>query len=136
MAVAMFGSFAAVRIHLAIAPDADFNVGPYNVHHLFTGLVLITLGGIPLAVLRGSSRWMDAALVAFGVGLGLALDEWVYLIVTDGSNTSYLLPISFWGGLVAVGLAIGYAIGLQKFAQGKLSRPKASPHAGVDRRDN
>ncbi len=66
LAVAMLGSFAAVRIHLAIAPDADFNVGPYNVHHLFTGLVLITLGGVPLAVLRGSSRWMDAALLPSG----------------------------------------------------------------------
>ncbi len=118
LAVAMLGSFAAVRIHLAIAPDADFNVGSYNVHHLFTGLVLITLGGIPLAVLRGSSRRMDAALVAFGVGLGLALDECVYLIVTDGSNASYLLPISFWGGLIAVGLTIGYAVGLGKLTQG------------------
>ncbi len=112
LAVAMFGSFAAVRIHLAIVPNADFNVGGYNVHHLFTGLVLITLGGIPLAVLRGSSRVMDAALVAFGIGLGLALDEWVYLIVTDGSNASYLLPVSFWGGIIAVAVAIGYAFGL------------------------
>lgn len=112
LGVAMFGTFAAVRIHLAIAPNADFNVGSHNIHHLFTGLVLITLGGIPLAVLRGNSRGMDMALVAFGVGLGLALDEWVYLIVTDATNASYLLPVSFWGGLIAVGVAIGYAVGL------------------------
>ncbi len=101
-----------MRIHLAIAPDADFNVGPYNIHHLFTGLVLIVAGGIPLALFRGSSRRLDVALVVFGIGLGLALDEWVYLIATDGSNASYLLPVSFRGGLVAVGLAVGYTLGL------------------------
>jgi hypothetical protein len=41
--------------------------------------------------------------VVFGVGLSLALDEVVYLIATDGSNASYLLPVSFWGGVVVVG---------------------------------
>ena len=55
---------------------------------------------------------MDVVLVAYGIGVGLALDEWVYLIATDGTNASYLLPVSFWGGLIAVGLAIGYAVGI------------------------
>ncbi len=35
--------------------EADFNVGPDNIHHRFTGLVLIAVGG-PLALFRGSSR--------------------------------------------------------------------------------
>jgi hypothetical protein len=46
----------------------------------------------------------------FGIGLALALDEWVYLIVTDGTNASYLLPVSFWGGLAAVSAAVAYAL--------------------------
>ncbi len=45
----------------------------------------------------------------FGVGLALALDEWLYLIVTDGTNASYLLPVSFWGGFAAVVMAMLYA---------------------------
>jgi hypothetical protein len=44
--------------------------------------------------------------------LRLALDEWVYLIATDGGNASYLLPVSVWGGVVVVGLACAYALGL------------------------
>ena len=40
--------------------------------------------------------------------MSLALDEWVYLIATDGSNASYLLPVSFWGGLVMIVLACVY----------------------------
>jgi hypothetical protein len=55
---------------------------------------------------------LDLAAVVFGVGLSMALDEWVYLITTDGSNASYLLPISFWGGAVMIGLASGYLAAL------------------------
>ena len=105
----VLGTFAALRAWLWITPNADFDVLGYNIHHLFTGLLLITLGGVPLAVFRGHTRRLDAARVVFGVGLGLALDEWVYLIATDGSNASYLLPVSWWGGVLVVGLACSYA---------------------------
>jgi len=101
--------FLAVRLALFFSPDADFTVGSHNVHHLFTGLLLIALGGIPLAIFRGNTRRLDVALVVFGIGLALALDEWVYLIVTDGSNAAYLLPVSFWGGLIVVSLGLLYA---------------------------
>jgi hypothetical protein len=99
---------ALLRLALHASPDQDFDVAGYNVHHLFTGLVLVTLGGIPLALSAGGGRWRDAAVACFGVGLGLALDEWVYLIATDGSNASYLLPVSLWGAVVALGLAVAW----------------------------
>ena len=103
-------TFIVIRAYLHISPNTDFNVGPYNVHHLFTGLVLITFCGIAVVLFKERSRLLDAATVGFGVGLSLALDEWVYLITTDGSNASYLLPISFWGGVVCVGLACLYVL--------------------------
>ncbi|HYN21994.1 MAG TPA: hypothetical protein VE078_13625 [Thermoanaerobaculia bacterium] len=112
LSAAVLVTFAALRVSLHLSPDSDFTVGGYNVHHLFTGLLLITAGGVPLAVFRGSTRRLDWCLIVFGVGLAMALDEWVYLITTDGSNASYLLPISFWGGVVVVGLACAYAAGL------------------------
>ena len=112
LAASVLATFAALRLALFIAPESDFNVGGYNVHHLFLGLLLITLGGVPLALFRGSTRRMDLALAVFGIGLAMALDEWVYLIATDGSNASYLLPVSFWGSAIVVGLALAYAIGL------------------------
>ena len=101
-------TFIILRVSLHISPDSDVNVGRYNIHHLFTGLLLIAAGGIPLAIFRGSTRRMDAALLVFGAGLAMALDEWVYLIATDGTNASYLLPVSFWGGVIVVGLACAY----------------------------
>jgi len=105
---ALVVTFVVVRLAMARAPNADFNVAGYNIHHLFTGLVLMVLAGLPLVVIPGRTRWSDGAAIAFGCGLALALDEWVYLIVTDGSNASYLLPVSFWGGAVAIAVASLY----------------------------
>jgi len=110
-------TFIVLRAYLYVSPNTDFNVGAYNIHHLFSGLVLVTLGGLPLAMFHGQSRFLDGAALVFGVGLSMALDEWVYLIATDGSNTSYLLPVSFWGGVVAVGLACAYAFALALMAR-------------------
>ena len=56
------------------------------------------------------------AVAVFGIGLALALDEWLYLIVTDGTNASYLLPVSFWGGFAAVSLAVIFTLVLARRA--------------------
>jgi hypothetical protein len=130
LAASMLGTFAALRVHLAIDPNADLTVAGYNIHHLFTGLLLVAAGGVPLAIFRGSTWKMHLALVVFGIGLGMALDEWVFLVATDGTNASYLLPVSFWGGLAVVGLSVGYAGGLVAW---RLLHP-AAPRAGGDTR--
>ena len=101
-------TFVIIRTWLFFYPNADFDLLGYNIHHLYTGLLLITIGGIPLSLFSGPSRILDLATAIFGIGLSLALDEWVYLIVTDGSNMSYLLPVSFWGGVILIGLACVY----------------------------
>lgn len=104
----MIATFAITRVLLHMSPESDFDVAGYNVHHLFTGLLLIVAGGIPLVLFPGRTRALDAAAVLFGAGLALALDEWVYLIATDGSNASYLLPVSLRGGVLMIALATLY----------------------------
>lgn len=105
---AMVATFTITRVLLHTSPDSDFNVAGYNIHHLFTGLLMIVAGGIPLTLFPGRARTLDAAAVVFGGGLALALDEWVYLIATDGTNASYLLPVSVKGGVTMVALATLY----------------------------
>lgn len=97
-------TFAVIRVAMWRAPDSDFDIAGYNIHHLFTGVLLASAASIPLVLRSGRSRGLDVACIVFGAGLSLALDEVVYLIATDGSNASYLLPVSFWGGVVVVGL--------------------------------
>jgi hypothetical protein len=119
-------TFAFLRLYLYFSPDSDFNVGPYNIHHLFTGLLLITFCGIAVILFKGRTRVLDAATIGFGIGLSLALDEWVYLITTGGSNASYLLPISFWGGVVMISLACVYIAILYLFSRRSNSRMQAA----------
>ena len=106
------------RAVLFLSPHTNLTVGAYNIHHLFIGLFLIVLGGVPMAVLRGAARVLDVATAIFATGLSLALDEWVYLITTDGSDTSYLLPISFWGGVTMIATACLYVLALYLVLRG------------------
>jgi hypothetical protein len=97
----MILTVAVTRAYLWFRPDADFNVGAYNIHHLFTGALLMSAAGIAATLdLRRPAR--DACAVAFGIGLALTLDEWVYLIVTDGTNAMYWSTPSVVGAVVAI----------------------------------
>ena len=104
----LVATFVVMRVVLFIYPDTDFNVAGYNIHHLYTGLLLVIIGGIPLILFSDQSRILNLATAIFGIGLSLAADEWVYLIATDGSNVSYFLPISLWGGMILLGLICLY----------------------------
>jgi len=104
----ILASFMVARAFLYFSPDSDFNVAGYNIHHLFSGILVAIICLMPLLIVRPKGR--KGAVLAFfsGAGLGMILDEWVYLIVTDGSNASYLLPVSFWGGLAMVIACVAY----------------------------
>jgi len=108
--LSMLLTFIALRAYLFLSPGTNLDIGGYNIHHLFTGLILLTIGGIPLVLIQGDSLRLNIATIVFGSGLGMALDEWVYLLTTDGSDASYLLPISFWGGITMIGLVLAYIV--------------------------
>src|SRR5688500_14874327 len=65
-------TFIVLRIYLHNSPNTDLNIGQYNIHHLYTGLLLITLGGIPLVNFQGEGRILDLSALVFGIGLSMA----------------------------------------------------------------
>ena len=107
-------TFAVTRSWLWFTPNADFNVAGYNIHHLFTGILLLLVSLLPLALGAVSARAAPAATAVAGVGLSLVLDEWVYLIATDGTNASYLLPVSFWGAVVMHAVVVAWVLALPR----------------------
>jgi len=103
-------TFIALRAYLHLFPGTNLDVGDYNIHHLFTGLLLIMLAGLPLIFFSGNSRLLDFLSLLFGAGLSMAMDEWIYLIATDGSDSAYLLPVSIYGAVIMIALMVIYIL--------------------------
>jgi hypothetical protein len=91
-------------LHL-VNPDADVFIAGYNVHHLYSGTLLVIPAAFVLAFGVRALWGRGLALIVLGVGSAMVLDQVVYLITTDGSNAAYLKPISLWGAVVLIGLA-------------------------------
>jgi len=108
--ISLIATFIFLRVSLYISPNSNFDVAGYNIHHLYTGVLILTLAVIPLLLMKNVGRIFDVLIIMFGIGLSLVLDEWVYLIATDGSDSAYLTPVSFWGGAVVIGITTVYII--------------------------
>ncbi|MDH5327820.1 MAG: hypothetical protein OEZ68_15295 [Gammaproteobacteria bacterium] len=108
--LSLVATFVIMRIFLHNFPGTNLDIGQYNIHHLFTGLLLLTVSGLPLIVIQGNHRILDLAALVFGAGLSMALDEWVYLIATDGSDSAYLLPVSIIGATIVILATLVYGL--------------------------
>jgi len=100
-------TFIGQRLYLHLVnPNSDLFIAGRNVHHLFVGTMLAIPGAFVIAFMPEASvvRWV--ALVAIGVGSAMVLDQIVFLIATDGTNASYLKPVSLWGAIVLEALAV------------------------------
>ena len=106
--VTLLVTFAGFRVVLHLRPDTDLFVAGYDVHHLYTGVLLMTIFGIPAVIADRPLSMLN--VVGFGVGTAMALDQWIYLITTDGTNASYVTSWSLWTGAVMVLLGVGYAL--------------------------
>ena len=110
--LSMIAVFIVFRLFMHKFSTTNLDIGPYNIHHMFIGILLIVGASLPL-ILRapnGRNRWILAATL--GAGLALVLDEWVYLIVTGGSDAEYLLPESVIGAAVLIALVALYTTAL------------------------
>lgn len=111
--VPMLASVVGLRLYLHLVDhQVDVRVAGYEVHHLYSGTLLLIPGSYILALASRRPLFRGGALVMVGVGSGLILDELVYLIVTDGTNDSYLTTPSLVGAVVGVGVATGLLVGL------------------------
>jgi hypothetical protein len=111
--------------------------GGTHIHHLVWGiLLLLTMGYLGLAVDMGSP-WLELTSVAFGIGMGLTLDEfalWLNLadvywsekgrqsidavIVTAGLLVISLLGLPFWIDVYEAFLLL-LGVGGQQFTDGE-----------------
>lgn len=95
-----------LRIFLFVFPSANFNLGKYNIHHLFVGAFLLIVALI-FFILNIANNFIIALA---GFSSALVLDEIIYLIATDGSDASYLTRVSLWGAIILTSIIIVFAI--------------------------
>jgi hypothetical protein len=101
-------TFIGQRLYLHfVNPNTDLYIAGHNVHHLFVGAVMAIPAAFVLAFRPGEPWLTFAALAMLGSGSAMVLDQIVFLIATDGSNASYLKPISLWGAIVLEAIAVG-----------------------------
>ena len=103
----LLATFIGQRLYLHLVnPNSDLFIAGHNVHHLFVGALLAIPAAFILAFVPHASlvRWI--ALIALGAGSAMVLDQSVFLITTDGSNASYLKPISLWGAVILETFAV------------------------------
>jgi hypothetical protein len=85
--------------------------GGLHIHHLVFGIVLMMLAGFSNFVLQPDSPWFEILAGAFGIGMGLTLDEfalWLYLDdvywAEEGrSSVDAVVFAAIIGGAVIVG---------------------------------
>ena len=101
-----------LRLFLFVYPSANFNIGQYNVHHLFTGAAILIISTM-LLVNHFSNRFV---IMAAGLGSALVVDQIFYIIATDGSDSAYFSKASLHG---AITLGIATIVLLYIFSIGK-----------------
>jgi len=103
--ISMLVVYLVIRVYLHAFPNSDFFVLGYEVHHYFTGSIILFIA-VVLFIAFGSRKEIGNVLCIFiGLSLALMLDELVFLIATDGTNTSYIQSVSFYGSIVSIGIA-------------------------------
>ena len=95
---ALLLTFMITRVYLWIFPHANINLGPYNIHHLYIGAVLLIVTAI--LMIAGIHHFM--VIILAGISSALILDQLVFLTASDGGDLTYLGKTSFWGGVAAV----------------------------------
>jgi hypothetical protein len=99
----MLATVISLRLYLHLVHVRHIYPGGYLVHHLFVGVLI----QIPAAFLLAfGTRQRVLARVALGIGTGLILDEFVYLVATQASDADYVSRLSLAGAIVLVSLAV------------------------------
>lgn len=118
--VSLIGSVVVLRLYLHLVnPNTDLIVLGHEVHHLFTGVVIALPAAFALAFGVTTPRGHDLATFALGLGAGLILDEFVFLIATPGDNAAYVQRTSLVGALACVGAAALVLIVLARRARSR-----------------
>ena len=88
----------------------NVNVGGTHIHHLVWGIGLLMIAGYVGVTIAPPSPWHEILAVLFGIGTGLALDEFaLWLDLKDDywsqEGRKSIDAVAIFGGLLTIGVA-------------------------------
>ena len=89
-------TLVVLRVSLFFFPRANLYLFGYNIHHFFTGSLLV----IVCTLFFLFEIITPVVIVGMGTGSAFVIDETVYLIATDGSDGSYFSRVSVVGMII------------------------------------
>ena len=104
--ISLLVALVLLRVFLMASPSSNLYIFDYNVHHLFIGAFLIVIT-LMLFIFGIPNKF---TIMLAGISSALVLDEIIYLIATDGSDASYLSPLSLWGAILLTAIILVFAI--------------------------
>lgn len=104
--IPLLATFACQRLYLHLIGVHHIYPGGYLVHHLFTGVLILMPAAFVLALGPRSRLTAVLSRVAVGVGSAMILDEIVYLVATEASDSDYISPLSLRGAIVFISLGV------------------------------
>ena len=96
----MLATVAGTRLHLHLGGVHHVYPFGYLLHHLYTGALLVIGAAFILAFASGNRLVAILTRVILGIGSALVLDEVVYLVGTQASDTDYVSSVSLWGSVL------------------------------------
>ena len=101
----MLVTFATQRLYLHLVAVQHVRTNGLIIHHLFFGVMLVIPAAFVLAF--GPHHRTSAILsrIALGIGSAMVLDEMVYLVATQASDSDYVSSLSLKGAMIFISLA-------------------------------
>jgi hypothetical protein len=118
-----------LRERRTVGPFRNVRVGRRHIHHYVPGIVIAFLAGAA-AILSRDERLEPTLAVAFGVGMGLTLDESALLLDLEDVYWSREGLLSVQITLTVIALLGALALGLRFLRRGEevvLVPPRSSP---------
>ena len=116
--ISFLASFSFIRTsaHMIRAQvswwPGNVQVGGTHIHHLVWGILLLLICGYAGAVVRPDEPWSHVAVIGFGIGTGLTMDEFalwlnlrdVYWEQEGRRSIDAVIVVAILAGLAATGL--------------------------------
>ena|SRR3989338_8728598 len=87
------------RLIVSIIGNTSLYIFGTEFHHLFFGVILLMITGF-IRFFSTNEKLNRLDLILFGVGTGMVVDQFVYIIFTLGDHLSYFSAVSLYGAIV------------------------------------